>query len=124
MHHLTAVLPDQLVATTSVLAASSSNANAWQDTAIGEWIVALMMIVGGLVVVFGIFKSIGSFIKGEFGKGVKSILLTAVVAAFFLRPDLIGQLIDFLASLLEKLFDSGQDIGTPGGATTGGGASG
>lgn len=101
---------------------SLAAATKWYDTTIGKWIAAAMMVVGGIIVVFGIFKAIASFMKGEIGKGVKVILLMAVVAALFMNPALIDSLISAVGGVLDKLFTSTQEI--KGGSTTGGGAAG
>ena len=92
------------------LAVITEGKTPWYETPIGKWIAAGMMIVGSIIVVVGVAAAIKDLLGGKIGGAVKKVISFGVVAAFFLDPALINQLIGLGDKVINLIFQTGNDI--------------
>lgn len=85
-------------------------------SSLGGPVKALLGAVGVIVVIIGILNSVGKFLKGDIGKGIKVIMGAVVLAAFCFAPkELIGALTSTVANLLQMGTSSVDEIAGSGG---------
>jgi hypothetical protein len=86
-------------------------ATSFFDSPIGGWVKAILGAVGVIIVIIAVLKAVGNFLNGKVGAGVKTIVMGLVVAAICIQPEIITNLINVMADVLNLGADSVEEIG-------------
>jgi hypothetical protein len=96
------------------------------DTAIGHVLSIFLGVLGFIVVIVALVRTIGHVSKGEVSKAVKGAVGSVLLAAILFSPQLIGSVIGIGGNVWSDMISTVSSItgssspGTPGGSTGGG----
>lgn len=113
MHHII------LAATT--FGGQVGTTNFW-DTSLGKVLSVFMGVLGFLVVILALFRTVGHVTKGKPGEAIKGAVGAILLAAILFSPQLIGSVIDIGANVWSDMISTVSSItGSSSGGTGGGG---
>lgn len=90
------------------------NSNFW-DTGLGKMLGTAMGVVGIIVVVYAILKTVKNIASGKVGDAVKGIIGAVVLASVLFNPTLIESAIKAGGTVVQKAIETVAQIGESGG---------
>lgn len=91
------------------------NTNFW-DTGLGKMLGTAMGVVGIIVVVYAILKTVKNIASGKVGDAVKGIVGAVILASVLFNPTLIESAIKAGGTVVQKAIETVSQIGGSGGS--------
>lgn len=99
-----------LLAAEDFSATAKQGALSFLRSGAGSNIIRLMAVIGLILVIIAAFKAGGQVLSGKIGPAVKILVGALFAVAFLFNPGLLVTLLEWFASLIGSIIDSGQQV--------------